>query len=920
MAAAWPAEFTANVIDSWPVANLVRVGATHHINDLAVALIDDPREFKTWLGLCPRPDYKCYELLAPYGQPHPIYRRIVLVFGYLGDAPPIDTLEKAALRLRSAFAPNARCTAHAMVTAVVDQDEHRLYLVCDKLCCSGSRTVKVLGLYLAEQFIGLTFVNDWAGSHMVLPNSRNVSVLGTRRLDDATVVANATGLDLVQRCAAVVKTADAKEAGQVCDVSNRRQPWSEQLKRFCDRLDTNARVRDPNELSHLNDERDRYCDRLDASRTGRIDLGNVSPDQHVRLFELRGQAAKLRRAIELDEGDFLFTDARAILDAVFACSPTKEQLWYKYIDEHGRVQLGDNGKKLAKDFFSSLGLYHTLNYPTDDPQLEEILRRQLIGKNHASAKNPPTTFDWFDWYLEFGMRREQGVTFVPLEFGRHRLTEMPGYINQWRGFGAHDFIASPEVRHELHQRFEEYGPVRLIREDTDFGFLLRHFSYMLGEKPEDVLLDVMTDGGMQHATGQFFGWLANMVFFTVQKKPRFYIFQSAPGCGKSLTFGELGKRLLHHSHYMAYTDVKRLQDEFNGHAGLNVMALLEEVDLNDMKARGLRMMQELVSCGERYQRLLYKEGGMVKDFRYFIVCTNVERPIILPPGQRRAVLARFYHEQALRLENREYREEYTRRLAAVLASDQVWKYMAFFLHRTYDTPAGRQKVANSCYSTRVFNHATLQLQFEGLSQTADTSVLGWLYKHLVNFDDFFDGEGDQVYVWKPSDNSKKDINDWMPLKGFSKETRTDFTGRWRDTGGVDYATRCASRRRRTADWWTRNQMEHFYERYKRCTPLGAQLPLREFVDVCKHVFQSKHADMDNDNKVYMYEATAKVNGRTVEMWALAPLAELEDAFKAAMPNTGELNWDEYRRKREEVRVRFVKPIVVPGRGGVVSVQ
>lgn len=926
--ALWPVEWRALVADSWELGEN-RVG--HWSPQLHVVLNSNrqhyflrfqgahdsalPEEFKAWLGLANRgPEYTFYELLPSYSVDHPRYRRLVLCFAASQD--PVHSLnqlcERLTQRLRLAFANNARLAVRCSVISMYDQAEQRLYLVCQRICVAGSRTVKAIGKFLDQAVDGAaSFVEEWGNSEhssVPLPNSGFVTIVGARNLDDNSVLPPLSpGSELVSACQACIRVGSPAEAGYLADITNRRQPWSEQMKRFADRLFSEPR-RDRNQLDQLNEARDNYRTRLQQTSSTRIDLGcDLS---FFKPYESAGRHGPvIRRAIDSDTEDFIFEEARSMLDQLFAYNPVTNSMWYKKVDPHGRPQIEE--VKNPKEFFRHAGYYHTLSYPTDQPVLDSILREVLIGKNYRNQKNPASTFDFFEWYVEFGMRREQGTVFMPLELGHNRLTAVPGYINQWRGFRAHKLLSEP---HDIISRLEARN-IPDIREENDLGFLLRHFSYMMGEAPEDVLQDIARDGGLQHATGQFFGWLANMIFFTVEKKPRFYILQSPPGCGKSSTINALSKRLLHEAHFNSYTDVARLMEQFNGHAGLNVLTLLEEVDLNDMKNKGLRMMQELVSCGERYQRMLFREGEMVKDYRYFIVCTNVQRPIVLPPGQRRAVLARFYNPQALRLEDPQYRKYYDTRLARVLSQDETWREFAYLLHTRYNTPEGREAVRLSCYSARVFNHATLQLQFESLRENADTSVLGWLYLHLVNFDDFFDGEGKNVYVWNPDDSSK-DLHEWRKLGDFAVNHNDSelFTGRWRDTSTsplLSYKDKCIVRRRRTHNWWVRNDMEAFYESYRKSVPLHAQLPQREFVDVCKHIFQShqlaQNYDSENINAVYMYETTyINKHGRTVEEWALAPLQELEEAFKSAMPNTGELDWDEYRRKREELRVRSVR--------------
>jgi hypothetical protein len=401
-----------------------------------------------------------------------------------------------------------------------------------------------------------------------------------------------------------------------------------------------------------------------------------------------------------------------------------------------------------------------------------------------------------------------------------------------------------------------------------------------------------------------------------------YILQGPPGCGKSSFSKAIVEMLLHESHAVVHTDVERLKDQFNGHAGENILTVLEEVSVNDLQDKGMRQLQELVTCSYRYERRLFKEGSTIRDFRRFLVNTN--SPSVRLPNQRRIVLARFSHEIAQLLEQNSYREWYLSTLDRVLNSELVMKRFAHFLLRRYHTVEMRAAYNLQVHTLRTFNFDTVEMQLETLKDSAETSVLGWLYEHLTKLDDFFAERGQEVYA-VPSTRAGANDNDicqWQCLAELCNGALppNGFTGRWRDTSddvSLSYEDKCAIRRRRTSCYWTRARASKFYESYCQVVSERNRLSERDFADKCRMIFGATNPEFNDNHEsvVYMLESTTRENNRTHEVWALAPLEMLEQVFISAVPNVQELDWDKFRlerqirRDRNKIHVRLVRSSV-----------
>lgn len=932
----WPEEWRDKILMDWipgearegTLSDMLR--AEYEVNGTQLKFTDQGETFRTWLSLAPRPGFRCLEAIR-HQEPEWHPRLVVAFEGVNSRELWREKAQAICHRLRSAFTNDAHPPglSDAVVHFLHDEQPRTGYAIVDGLYLSGLPTARALGRWvydgvLRENAATVAEYSDTVqplfcrgGGRMPLLHSAGVSLCATLRFEDARDIARASGLPGFDstRCQAHVPVA---RTITILDCTHQRQQfWHEAFRTYANRL-LNERRAAPGTIEAFNDARDHYYARLRSTQRTRIALQDTGDFWRSNIDTQFHQ--KLRRAIEADDGAYIFEEARTMLDAIFAQNPTDKTLYIKSIDPRGSICI--TTAKNAATFFSQHRLYHDIPYP-DDNSIERVLREVIPGAKGTAKKPGPVSFDFFIWYTLFGIRFESGTSFFPLRFEENRLTALPGYINEFRGFRAHALLRSPDRREELRREF--LNPHHLVAPilDSNLRFFLLHLSYMIGEDPQDIGVYFNAASSLNTATGQFIAWIANMAFDTRQKKPRYYILQSGPGAGKSMTFNAIGKKLLDPMHFTTYTDVDRLMDQFNGHAGLNVFTLLEEADLNDMKGKGLRKLQEIISCSDRYERKLFKEGGMVTDFRFFAVVTNVRRPVSLPPGQRRAVLARFLARMAVLMENHAFRDQYHSRLAAVLADDKMWEEFAYLLYSVYDTPQARALWEKAAHTARTFNHDTCQIQMESLSSDPDTSVLGWLYKHLVNHDDLLDGEGLIRYVLHPDyempfpGQPDKDCGQWVDLKtclgqveGYGRMAPGGFTGRWRDLPPAQpeetYAQRCAIRRERTKMWWCRAPMSVFYESYKKATLPHPLLAMADFRESTKEIFQSLNPEFfqGDGREVFMYETTEKKNGRiTEEIWCLAPLPALERMFKAAMPNTGDMDWDAFRKEREDKRIR-----------------
>jgi hypothetical protein len=554
----------------------------------------------------------------------------------------------------------------------------------------------------------------------------------------------------------------------------------------------------------------------------------------------------------------------------------------------------------------------------------------MEGMTGEKSKKQPTEYDFFEWYITHGIRRVNGVTFRPLRFGETNEQAVGEKINTFRGFAAQQALNDEKMLRQFDRQLSIESLFHDKGKESDLAFLLMHVTYLMGEDEREyemMLGDIHNAGIKTTSTGQFLAWLANMTFDPAEKVPRYYVLQGPPGCGKSSFIKAVSEKLLHPAHVRIYTDVQRLVEMFNGHASENVLTGLEEVNMNDLNNTGLRQLQELVSTTERYERQLYKEGEMVADYRRFFVATNVLWPIPLPPGQRRCVLARFNHRIGILLEKDNFRDNYLSRLERILNSTDTMNQFAHFLLRQYHTPDRMATFKRAVHLTRMFNFETLETQLIHLKNDSNTSVLGWLYQHLVNLDDFFPEEMAYYYVrpedsaqWVSGDPKRKrseegssgDFMKWKNLLALTEKNEegfigapNGFTGRWRDTvedTDATYEERCEQRRARASGYWIRAFKTKFYESYKAVIPERSRLNLTDFTESVRHILGSNKNEFGSDG--YLLETTVRDKNTSKEVWCFAPLGGLEEAFKNAVPNAQELKWDSYRLTREKNKQRM----------------
>jgi hypothetical protein len=912
----------------------------YEVNGTPIRFRDNGVALRTWLSLAPRGnEWLIYEKgAAPNAHDTPPYNLVICMrFTDNGDSITPELLRNATRRLRRAFDDNARITRN--VTCIfIRSGRDLLYLIASGLQVGEYRSTHTLARWLTTNLDGslapLEDLYQPTYAHcqrMPLANSGDVTFVGALGLDSCEPTGLSAQETLAQHAGlhnwAIRPGSNYPEV----DCFSARQSWRREFREFVNR---GVRARSAEQLADINACRDDYRRRIYDSRRNRIDLAREDAyfnPSDPRCHEL------IVEAIGKDEGAFVFSDAREWLDRIFAYNPVKDILYYKTTDNFGRFTVAEaqNAKASMKRF----GLRYTLKYPENET-LRRVMREEMTGEK---AKNPPEEFDFFEWYLVHGADRVDGVAFKPLNWEQSNAQALGNKINTFRGFAAHANLTGPRTLDILDRGLD----LDTLRRDngraSDLGFLLKHICYLMGESDrefEQLLADDVNRGLLTTTTGAFLGWLCNMIFTPAKKLPRFYVLQGPPGCGKSSFIKAIAEKLLHPAHVRIYTDVAKLVQEFNGHAAENVLTVLEEVNMADLNSSGLRQLQELVSGTERYERKLYKEGDMVPDYRRFFVATNVMWPIPLPPGQRRCVLARFNHEMAQRLEIKEFREVYLARLDRVLNNSAVMTQFAHFLLKEYNTGARSELLERTIHTARRFNFETLETQLAHLKNDQNTSVLGWLYQYLVNLDDFFGDDAARHYVYpsltvreemqqqqEPASKRRRDhlratdftawpclvdlVMEKNPVTG-ALETCTapnEFTGRWRDSTDdpkATYAQKCAQRRSHSRGYWTRGRKAEFYASYKAVIPERAQLNLQEFTDSCRHILGSTyhHADSSNSQPIYLLESTERKDGRSHDVWCVADLESLEAAFRNAVPNAHELDWDSYRFDRERSKQRM----------------
>lgn len=760
---------------------------------------------------------------------------------------------------------------------------------------------------------------------MQLVHSHMAVFLGAYNLDSGER-SNLPAAELIARhCTLHDYNIRASSSYSEVDCFSARQRWRREFKDFVSR---GVRARNAQQLDDINACRDDYRRRIYDSRRNRIDLAEedvIFQPSDPRTHEL------LVEAIRRDEGSHVYADARELLDRVFAYNPVKDSLYYKTTDDFGRMCVSEVGQPKAA--MKRFGLKYTIKYPEHDT-LRRVMREGMTGEN---AKNPPEEFDFFELYIVHLVDRVDGVAFKPLNWQQTNAQALGNKINTFRGFAAHANLSGPRVLDLLDRGLD----LDTIRRDngggSDLGFLLKHICYLMGEGKREfelILLDDANRGLTNTSTGQFLGWLNNLIFNPGKKLPRYYILQGPPGCGKSSFIRALAAKLLHPAHVTIFTDIANLVKEFNGHSAENVLTVLEEVNMADLNNSGLRQLQELVSGEVRYERRLYSEGKMVASYMRFIVATNVLRPIPLPPGQRRCVLARFNHEMAQRLENQQFRDEYLARLDRVLNNSAVMAQFAHFLLREYNTEARVELLERTIHTARRFNFETLETQLEFLKADANTSVLGWLYQYLVNLDDIFGEDSVNHYVFPDFTQQEKvveyerdpkrrreparmpiDFMTWPTLASLCIEAGktvvppNKFTGKWRDTiddPTATYTERCTQRRSFSKNYWTRGLKSEFYASYQAVIPQKCQLNLQDFTEACRHILGSNYHELSQSGQapVFLLESYVKKNGITHDVWCIADLEALELAFRNAVPNASEMDWDAYRLQREKNKQRI----------------
>lgn len=865
-------------------------GTKYLVNGVTYSLNDNGERLRAWLSMAARQDFEIEEIVE-HASNSASHRLVLCASGVVADLAQAEALvEPTTNKLKELFADDARAPRNASVLYLYRASAATLYAVCDTLSVSGIRTVEMCGTFvLGERFeLHAQPIHPSCG-RLPCANSGSTRAFALVRLSDGVRVQ-------LDRDALEKKTSyynrEQRNGGAtpVLDHNSANQRWSAEFKRHCERR---RALVSRNEVEAVNERRQSYLDELHATRCSRIDLAAQNPVHNPsdsRVNEL------VIEAIKQDEGRYVFKEARAILDRVYAVnSMNKGKLWVKTRDPQGRVHVVEINEDTLKKQFS-----YDIAYPADS-SLDEVIRAKIPG---GLAKKRPVKFDFFAWYLSFGARKEGGTTFYPLGFGESLDEIAEGYINKFCGFRAHALLSAPGIMEQLD---------RIVTDpNDDLVFLLRHVCFLAGEDSAE-LTKIMNNGGLETGAGQFLGMLNNIMNNPRVKLPRYYIIQGPPGCGKSSFIVAFVKKLLNSAHTLTFTDPRRLRDEYNGHSDTNILTVLEEVNLNDLKSDGLRELQQLVTCAERYQRKLFHEGETVVDYRRFIICTNEQRPIILPPGQRRCWLLRFNQRIGQQLENHDWRAPYLARLNRVLDDDFVMTRFAHFLCRKYDSREQRRALELKAHTLRSFNFDTLQIQLDSLVNSKETSILGWLYKHLVQFDDLLAHIAHRSeYVIHPSvrrrlctDNSfdPNDVMYWPTLEECGSGGKTPpgkFSGKWRDsTAGPEAVGRkflYESYRTHAQNWWMRARASDFYRSY--CGAVDrdyARLSENDFGDTMRALF------CENDEK---YLLVGSRPGCADEFWALAPLDKLEQAFICCVPNIQDFDWDAYREFRAMRRARI----------------
>jgi hypothetical protein len=318
-----------------------------------------------------------------------------------------------------------------------------------------------------------------------------------------------------------------------------------------------------------------YLQRLRDTMEGVIDVSSGvvwAPNTRAAI------GANILKLIEQDLKDdahpMMFTSARGFLNTLFARqAPPGDKIWYKAPSRSHENLCASLAETNAAALIKNSGINIRLTAP-EDP---EVSFRTLHGQVKVSSDDGK--FDFFEWYVRFGMREVQCPRFWPLAVheslndANHR-----NFINTFAGFACHVWL-----------REENIGRSRFLYEtqtrpgwDSSLKFFTEHLLHLCSD--DEATLKMLL------------AWMALLALYPAMKPPTAFIFKGPPGVGKTSATVAFAERMLSPAHMRKVTQIEHLVGHFNADAENSVITIIEEMDFKDQKAKALNALQGTTVC------------------------------------------------------------------------------------------------------------------------------------------------------------------------------------------------------------------------------------------------------------------------------------------------------------------------------------
>lgn len=335
-----------------------------------------------------------------------------------------------------------------------------------------------------------------------------------------------------------------------------------------------------------------YLQRLRDTMEGVIDVADTrhvwAPNERAvlgaRLIEL------ISEDLRNDVHPMMFTSARGFLNTIFARAPPPgDKIWYKSPSRSHDGLCAALAETSASALLKNSGLSIRLTAP-DDP---EVAFKTLHGQVKVSSEDGK--FDFFEWYVRFGMREVQCPRFWPLSVheslhdAHHR-----NFINTFSGFACHAWLRGESELARSRNLYEEQTRAHMLEQQraradaespTALQFFMQHLLHLCSDDDETLKMLV--------------AWLALLALYPAMKPPTCFVFKGPPGVGKTSATVAFAERMLSPAHMRKVTQMEHLVGHFNADAENSVITIIEEMDFKDQKAKALNALQGTAFRTER---------------------------------------------------------------------------------------------------------------------------------------------------------------------------------------------------------------------------------------------------------------------------------------------------------------------------------